>query len=741
MTKRIEIAPLRSKEPLDVTQFGARAGNLSAMSALGVTVPDGIAISTQAVEFISNNGVSSIRDQLLEALGPLLDKDRLVVRGSPQEARWGGPAVVTDIKGVEALLDVITSMVEVWNRPTALMLRTVNGAPADAGLGLIVHEMVQGEVENFQGVDEVTGVSRKLAYPENIRTCLDHASRILIDAPAVEVIRNGDALTLIGVFAAKREARAEVQIVVDLAGHGIITEEEALLRVNPRSLTEQIHPQIEPGSEVNVIAHGIGGSPGAAQGEIVFSASAAQAAHAKGIPVILVRVETSPEDIRGMHSAAGVLTSTGGRSSHAAVIAQGIGVPCVVGASELKIDADAKTLTLADGSVLGEGEAITINGADGAVIGGALKLIHRPLSDAFTTLMGWADRTRSMGVRANADTLQEAKTAKWFMVDGIGLCRTEHMFYDGDRINVMREMILAQDSAQRRATLERLLPMQRDNFVELFEVMEGAPVTIRLLDPPLHEFLPKGAEEVSNLAKAMGLEPEEVTSRIEGLKEYNPMLGMRGVRLAVTMPEIYETQARAIFEAAAIVSKSTGKPVATEIMIPLVSAHKEVTLVKERIEAVAKEVGAESGKTPEFHLGVMVETPRAALRAEDLAAVTSFLSFGTNDLTQMTYGLSRDDAGRFMREYVNNGVFPEDPFLTLDVEGVGELLLIAARRGRRANKDIELGLCGEHGGDPASVQFCKIAGFDYVSCSPYRVPIARLAAAQASILAKENSSS
>jgi len=399
-----------------------------------------------------------------------------------------------------------------------------------------------------------------------------------------------------------------------------------------------------------------------------------------------------------------VRRTSGGLSSHAAVIAQGIGVPCVVGASELKINAEQKILTLADGSELGEGDQVTINGADGAVMRGALKLTHRPLSDAFT-------------------------------------CRTEHMFYDGDRINVMREMILAQDAEQRRATLERLLPMQRANFVELFEVMEGAPVTIRLLDPPLHEFLPKGAEEIANLAKSMGLEADKVKSRIEEMEEYNPMLGMRGVRLAVTMPEIYETQARAIFEASAIVSQSTGKSVLPEIMIPLVSAHKEVALVKARIEAVAAQVGKETGKAPEFHLGVMVETPRAALRAEDLAGVTSFLSFGTNDLTQMTYGLSRDDAGRFMSEYVNNGVFPEDPFLTLDVEGVGELLLTAARRGRRANRNIELGLCGEHGGDPASVQFCKIAGFDYVSCSPYRVPVARLAAAQASILAKDNSNS
>jgi pyruvate,orthophosphate dikinase len=564
------------------------------------------------------------------------------------------------------------------------------------------------------------------------------ANEVLGDAATIEVIEQGSDLILIGAFAAKRKPRAEVQIVVDLVGAGILTPEEALLRVNPNSLTEHLHPQIEPGGTAEVIARGIGGSPGAAQGKIVFSAEAAQAAHAQGQPAILVRKETSPEDIRGMHSAAGVLTSSGGTSSHAAVIAQGIGVPCVVGASELRIDAARKTLTLAGGATLNEGEQITIDGADGRVMDGALTLSHSPLSEAFKTLMQWADATRNIGVRANADTLYEAQTAKRFQVDGIGLCRTEHMFYDNDRINVMREMILAEDAAHRTAALDQLLPMQRANFVELFELMEGAPVTIRLLDPPLHEFLPKGQSEIATLATQMGLKAETLYSRIASLEEYNPMLGMRGVRLAVTMPEIYEMQARAIFEAAAIASQSSANPVTPEIMIPLVSAHKEVELVKSRIETVAKDVARETGTQPQFHLGVMVETPRAALRAGDLAEINSFLSFGTNDLTQMTYGLSRDDAGRFMREYVNNGVYPEDPFLTLDVEGVGELLLTAARRGRRANPDITLGLCGEHGGDPASVQFCKIAGFDYVSCSPFRVPIARLAAAQASLLSENN---
>jgi len=737
MANSADIRPLRSKAPLDVSRFGARAWRLSSMASRGAHVPLGLALSVQLIENISKNGIDASGEALVAAFQVFDAADRLVVRGSPQDQAWGGPAVVTDIDGVDALLEVIVSMVAAWARPSALILRQASGAPENAGLGLVVHQMILGEVEHLPGIDPRTGVSLHASYPPEISTLLQTASDVLGDAATIEVIRDEANLTLIGAFAAKRKPRAEVQVVVDLVEAGILTRDEALLRVNPNSLTEQLHPQIEPDGAVDVIALGIGGSPGAAQGKIVFSAEAAQAADAQGQRAILVRKETSPEDIRGMHSAAGVLTSTGGTSSHAAVIAQGIGVPCVVGASELKIDTAEKRLTLADGSTLTEGDKITLDGADGKVMRGALKLTHSPLSDAFQTLMTWADETRTIGVRANADTLPEAQTAKRFLVDGIGLCRTEHMFYDGNRINVMREMILADTKARRQAALDRLLPMQRANFVELFELMDGAPVTIRLLDPPLHEFLPKGRREIAALAKLMGIRADTLKTRIAGMEEYNPMLGMRGVRLAVTMPEIYEIQARAIFEAAAIASKSTGNPVVPEIMIPLVSAHKEVELVKSRIEAVAADVGQETGRIPQFHLGVMVETPRAALRAADLAGITSFLSFGTNDLTQMTYGLSRDDAGRFMREYVNNGVYPEDPFLTLDVEGVGELLLTAARRGRQANEGITLGLCGEHGGDPASVQFCKIAGFDYVSCSPYRVPVARLAAAQASLLSHQ----
>ena len=731
-----DIMPLAGPDPLDRDRFGARALRLSTMASHGIKIPVGFALSVGLVRQICDGSIEDVRSLLESAFEDMAKLGQMVVRGSPQDPAWGGPAVVTGVEGIEELLEVIASTSAAWMQPTSKILRQAAGAPPDAGLGLIVHQMALGTVEQYQSVDEESGADLTADFPQDVTACLTVARKILSDAPTIEVVRSDAGMTLIGAFPAKRKARAEVQIVVDLVSAGILTKKEALLRVNPRSLTEQLHPQIENSETVTAVANGIGGSPGAAQGGIVFTAEAAQAAHAQGQKAILVRTETSPEDIRGMHSAAGVLTLTGGTSSHAAVIAQGIGVPCVVGASSLQIDIKTKTLALPGGQTLEEGALITIDGADGRVIEGALKLSHKPLSEAFSTLMKWADETRTIGVRANADTLQEAKTAKRFEVDGIGLCRTEHMFYEEDRINVMREMILAETRDKRAAALSRLMPMQRKNFVELFELMEGAPVTIRLLDPPLHEFLPKGTEEIMALARSMDEEVETLGRRIEELEEFNPMLGMRGVRLGVTMPEIYEMQTRAIFEAAADVASETGREIVPEIMIPLVSAQKEAELVKSRIELVADQIANETGRRPAFHLGVMVETPRAALRAGDLSSVTSFLSFGTNDLTQMTYGLSRDDAGRFMREYVNAGLYPEDPFLTLDIEGVGELLLIAAKRGRASNPEIELGLCGEHGGDPASVQFCRVAGFDYVSCSPFRVPVARLAAAQASLLAE-----
>lgn len=720
-----DISPLHSKTPLPQDRFGARAARLSALACGGSPVPKGVALSFDAVSRLEDADLVDAISKVLAGLAPV------VLRASPGEAHWGGPSAVLDVSDPAEVIDTLRAMAQTWSTATAKILRQANGAPEDAGLALIVQRKVEGgPARQVQGIDVASGVTLHQGIDKATKSQLLEAAKFLGDVAAFEMI--GDQI--VDVMPAQRVSRAEIQVVVDLVHAGILTREEAVLKIDPRALVEQLHPQIAPNGDVDIVCRGIGGSPGAAQGEIVFTALAAQAAHSQGRQAILVRSETTPEDIRGMHSAAGVLTSTGGTSSHAAVIAQGIGVPCVVGASEVKIDADAKTLTLCDGSLLSEGDPLTLDGTQGLVMRGALKLTHSPLSEAFKTLMAWADDIRQIGVRANADTRHEAETAKRFLVDGIGLCRTEHMFYEDDRIIVMREMILAEDLATRQAALKKLLPMQRDNFVELFELMEGAPVTIRLLDPPLHEFLPKEQEDIADLAAAMALPEDVVRARIEGMQEFNPMLGKRGVRLAVTMPEIYDMQARAIFEAATLAREKTGHVIEPEIMIPLVSADKEVQLVRARIEAIATEVLEETGTRPVFHLGIMVETPRAALRAGDLARSSTFLSFGTNDLTQMTFGLSRDDAGRFMREYVNRGVYAEDPFLTLDVEAVGELILTAVNRGRATNPNITIGLCGEHGGDPASVRFCQVAGFDYVSCSPYRVPIARLAAAQATLL-------
>jgi len=470
-------------------------------------------------------------------------------------------------------------------------------------------------------------------------------------------------------------------------------------------------------------------SPGAAVGKLVFTSEAAQSAAAQGEPCILVRRETVPEDIRGMHAARAVMTERGGMTSHAAVIARGLGLPAIVGVTGMRLSARARTLTTPTGIVLSEGDVLTVDGSTGEALRGAAPMLEAALDEPFQKLLAWADEARDIGVRANADTPEDARMAQSFKAEGIGLCRTEHMFFEQARLTVMREMIFTDSEVDRRAALERLLPMQRADFVELFEIMAGKPVCIRLFDPPLHEFLPNDREGMRALAEALDLPLSDVIHRIDALSEFNPMLGLRGVRLGVTLPEIYDMQARAIFEATIEASRRAGAAVVPEIMIPLVSARREVELVKGRIDAVAVAVRNENGQDFDFRLGVMVETPRAALRAGEIAAHSSFLSFGTNDLTQMTYGLSRDDAGRFMGIYVAQEVFPEDPFHTLDRDGVGELLLLGAERGRRTRPDITLSICGEHGGDIDTISFCRDAGFDYVSCSPFRVPVARLAAA------------
>ena len=530
----------------------------------------------------------------------------------------------------------------------------------------------------------------------------------------------------------KRTAKASIRIAVELAGEGLITHAEAVARVDPASLDQLLHPTISPDAERVIIATGLPASPGAACGEIAFSSNEAETLKSAGRKVILVRVETSPEDIHGMHAAEGILTTRGGMTSHAAVVARGMGKPCVSGAGSLRVDYIAQTMT-GGGMTLKTGDVITIDGSTGQVLKGMVDMQQPELSGEFSTLMGWADKARRMKVRANAETPADARTARKFGAEGIGLCRTEHMFFDGERIIAVREMILSDDEAGRRKALAKLLPMQRADFAELFEIMSGLPVTIRLLDPPLHEFLPHSDAEIADVAKVMNTTPARLKERAAELHEFNPMLGFRGVRLAIAFPEIAEMQARAIFEGAAAASKKTDHPVTAEIMVPLVMTRPELDLTKARIIAMADAVAKETGVKIPYQIGTMIELPRAALLAGDIAKSAEFFSFGTNDLTQTALGISRDDAASFLGPYTAKGILPADPFVTLDTEGVGELITIAVERGRRTRPDIKLGICGEHGGDPASIAFCESAGLDYISCSPFRVPIARLAAAQAAL--------
>lgn len=530
----------------------------------------------------------------------------------------------------------------------------------------------------------------------------------------------------------KRTAKAALRIAVDLANEGLISQQEAVGRVEPGALDQLLHPTIDPKAERRVLTAGLPASPGAAAGEIVFNSDDAEAAKKAGRKVILVRVETSPEDIHGMHAAEGILTTRGGMTSHAAVVARGMGKPCVSGAGQIRVDYAKGTLTVG-GTMLKAGDFVTIDGGNGQVLLGEVRMQQPELSGDFGTLMGWADKVRRLKVRANAETPEDAKTAREFGAEGIGLCRTEHMFFDESRIQAVREMILAQDDKGRRAALAKLLPVQRQDFVQLFTIMSGLPVTIRLLDPPLHEFLPHGDKEIAEVAAALGVTPDALKHRAAELHEFNPMLGFRGCRLAVAFPEIAEMQARAIFEAAVIAARETGKPVIPEVMVPLVMGKPELDLVKGRIDAMAKAVIEESGTTIDYQVGTMIELPRAALRAQEIAESAEFFSFGTNDLTQTTLGISRDDASSFLGSYTAKGLLESDPFVTIDQDGVGELVKLAAERGRKTRGDIKLGICGEHGGDPASIGFCESVGLDYVSCSPFRVPIARLAAAQAAL--------
>jgi pyruvate,orthophosphate dikinase len=680
----------------------------------------------------------------------------------------------------EQLWGAIGAVFGSWNIPRAVTYRKINNIPEDWGTAVNVQAMVFGNMGedcatgvaftrnpstgakefygeyliNAQGEDVVAGIrtpqhltiegkkannstlpAMEETMPEVFQQLLavrDQLERHYTDMQDIEFTVQQGKLYMLQTRNGKRTAQAALKVAVDLCQEGLIDRKTAVARIEPASLDQLLHPTLDPKAKKDVIASGLPASPGAASGKVVFTADEAEDRAAKGEKVILVRVETSPEDIHGMHAAVGILTTRGGMTSHAAVVARGMGRPCVSGAGDLRVDAAQKIMTV-KGHKVAEGDIITIDGGTGEVMLGAVATIEPVLSGDFATLMGWADSFRKLKIRTNAETPLDARTARQFGAEGIGLCRTEHMFFDGDRIIAMREMIMAEDVAGRKKALAKILPMQRQDFVELFLIMKGLPVTIRLLDPPLHEFLPHSRAEMAEVAAAAGISVDLVQHRASQLQESNPMLGHRGCRLGITYPEIYEMQARAIFEAAAEVKAKLGETAEPEIMIPLVSIPKELTLMRAIIDRVAGEVAKSSGSLIPYSVGTMIELPRAALLAGQIAKDAAFFSFGTNDLTQTTYGLSRDDAARFMQSYERQGIIERDPFITIDVDGVGELVKTAAERGRKTRPDIKLGICGEHGGDPASIHFCASVGLDYVSCSPYRVPIAKLAAAQAAL--------
>jgi len=680
----------------------------------------------------------------------------------------------------EQLWGAIGAVFSSWMNTRAITYRRLHDIPESWGTAVNVQAMVFGNMGetsatgvaftrnpstgekalygeflvNAQGEDVVAGIrtpqnitedariaagsdkpSLQKLMPDAFSTFVDISSRLeehYRDMQDLEFTIERGKLWMLQTRSGKRTAKAALKIAVDMANEGLITREEAVARIDPASLDQLLHPTIDPKAERDVLGIGLPASPGAATGEIVFSSDEAEEAKAVGRKVILVRVETSPEDIHGMHAAEGILTTRGGMTSHAAVVARGMGKPCVSGAGSLRVDHRTGTL-MAMGVTLKKGDVITIDGGNGQVLKGAVPMLQPELSGDFAAIMEWADAARRMKVRTNAETPADARMARSFGAEGIGLCRTEHMFFDGQRIVAMREMILADTEKDRRAALAKLLPMQRADFLELFEIMAGLPVTIRLLDPPLHEFLPKTEEEIAEVAAAMNVSAEKLRQRTEALHEFNPMLGHRGCRLAVSYPEIAEMQARAIFEAAVEAGRKAGELVVPEVMVPLVGLVKELDYVKARIDQAAKEVMEETGVRIDYLVGTMIELPRAAIRANVIAETAEFFSFGTNDLTQTTFGISRDDAATFLETYRQKGIIEQDPFVSLDVEGVGELVRLAADKGRAARPGIKLGICGEHGGDPASIRFCEAVGLDYVSCSPFRVPIARLAAAQAAV--------
>jgi pyruvate, orthophosphate dikinase len=608
----------------------------------------------------------------------------------------------------------------------------INAQGEDVVAGIRTPQDITEEARKESGSDKA---SMESAMPDafneltRIYTLLEKHYRDMQD---MEFTVEQGKLWMLQTRGGKRTAKAALRIAVELANEGLISKKDAVMRIDPASLDQLLHPTIDPAAKRDVIATGLPASPGAASGEIVFSSDEAAKLQADGRKVILVRIETSPEDIHGMHAAEGILTTRGGMTSHAAVVARGMGKPCVSGCGTIRVDYGRGTMSIGS-RTFKTGDVITIDGSVGQVLSGRMPMIEPELSGEFGTLMGWADAVRKLGVRVNGDTPDDARTAVKFGAEGIGLCRTEHMFFEETRIRTVREMILSEDEQSRRAALSKLLPMQRADFVELFEIMKGLPVTIRLLDPPLHEFLPHTQAEIEEVARAMNTDPRKLADRARDLAEFNPMLGFRGCRLAIAYPEIAEMQARAIFEAAIEAEKRTNKAVGLEVMVPLIATKAEFDLVKARIDTTAQAVMKETGKKLNYQVGTMIELPRACLMAGDIAQTAEFFSFGTNDLTQTTYGISRDDAASFLGTYVAKGILEIDPFISVDRDGVGELVKIGVTRGRKTRPNLKVGICGEHGGDPASVAFCHEIGLDYVSCSPYRVPIARLAAAQAAL--------
>ena len=693
------------------------------------------------------------------------------------EQQWGKP-FPQDVH--DQLWGAVSAVFGSWQADRAKVYRKLNDIPGDWGTAVNVQAMVFGNMGetsatgvaftrnpstgehayygewlvNAQGEDVVAGIrtpqyltkiaredagakplSMEEAMPETyveLARVFDLLEAHYRDMQDIEFTVERGHLWMLQTRSGKRTAKAALKIAVDMVGEKLISEQEAILRVDPMALDQLLHPTLDPDAKRHVLTKGLPASPGAASGKIVFDADSAERQKEMGDDVILVRVETSPEDIHGMHAAKGILTARGGMTSHAAVVARGMGRPCVSGAGSISIDNAAGTLTIGD-QVMKAGDILTLDGSTGEVMLGEVPTLQPELVGDFGVLMEWADKVRRLRVRTNAETPNDCAVAREFGAEGIGLCRTEHMFFDASRITAVRQMILADSEKGRREALAKLLPEQRSDFAEIFRVMAGLPVTIRLLDPPLHEFLPHSESEFADVAEAAGIGVEVLKRRTNELHEFNPMLGHRGCRLGVTYPEIYEIQARAIFEAACDVAEESGAAPIPEVMIPLVATRKELTLMKAVVDEVATKVFAEKGRTLEYLVGTMIELPRAALMADNIAHDAEFFSFGTNDLTQTTLGVSRDDAARFLGQYVDKGIYPRDPFVSLDIEGVGQLIEIAAQKGRATRSDIKLGICGEHGGDPASIAFCEKTGLDYVSASPYRVPIARLAAAQAAL--------